>query len=241
LSPGLYLVGTPIGNLDDLSPRAVRTLREADAILTEDTRRTRILLDRFGIRTPMMSCHKFNEAARVEAVLGRIRDGAALALVSESGMPAVSDPGARLVAACGRQGLPVTAVPGPSAVTAAVALSGFPCGGFVFEGFLPRTPAARRRRLEAVLAARVPVVVFESPHRLVRLLEDLRDRAPDRQVMVGRELTKAFEECVRGTAGEVLARFGGRGVKGEVVLVVAPAVDRSGGECYPRSGPRMRQ
>jgi 16S rRNA (cytidine1402-2'-O)-methyltransferase len=225
MTPGLYVVGTPIGNLDDLSPRAVATLRAADAILTEDTRHTRILLARYGLSTPMVSCHKFNEAARMEGVVARIRDGAALALVTDSGMPGVSDPGARVVAACRRAGLPVTAVPGPSAVTAAVALSGFPAAGFVFAGFAPRKSGALRKLLTRLGDCAVPVVLFESPFRLLKLLDGIEEVFGDRDLFVARELTKKFEETVAGSASAVRRAFEGRGVKGEIVVVVAPRVD----------------
>lgn len=222
LRPGLYVVGTPIGNLEDITFRAVSILKAAHVVAAEDTRQTRKLLDRYGISTPMLSCHKFNEAARVEQIVARIRSGEAVALVTDSGMPAISDPGSRVVAACRQAGLYVTAVPGPSAVTAAVALSGFGGRGFVFEGFLSHKSAARRSRLGELLHGEAPVVLFESPHRLLKLLEELGDSAPARQVFIGRELTKHFEELLWGTPGELAQRFAGRAVKGELVVVVAP-------------------
>ena len=219
---GLYVVGTPIGHLGDVTARALDTLRGADAILCEDTRITRRLLDRYGIRAEMVSCHKFNEAARTESAVARIRGGAVLALVTDSGMPAVSDPGSRIVAACRAAGLPVTAVPGPSAVTTALALCGFAGGAFSFGGFLPHKPGARAKRLAELLARDEAVVLYESPFRLLRLLDELEAAAPARTVFVGRELTKHFEECLTGTPREIRAAFEGRTVKGELVLVVAP-------------------
>ncbi len=223
LAPGLYLVGTPIGNLGDLSDRMRSTLAGVAAVLCEDTRHTRILLDRAGLRTPMVSCHKFNEAARVAEAVARMRNGAALALVSDAGMPAVSDPGSRLVAACHAAGIPVRVVPGPSSVTCAIALCGFGGAGFRFEGFLPPKSGARAKRLEAALAGDVPVVLFESPFRLIKLLEAVAALAPERQVMVGRELTKKFEEARVGTAGVLLEHYRPRSIKGEIVVVLAPA------------------
>ena len=223
MKAGLYVVGTPIGNLGDISARAVNTLREADAILTEDTRRTRILLDHFGIRALTLSCHKFNEASRTAEAVDRIRQGAAWALVTDSGMPAVSDPGSRMIAACRQSGIPVTVIPGPSAVTAAVALAGFSGGGFLFEGFLPRKSGARARRVSEWAQSAVPVVVFESPHRLKALLAEIAAALPGRCVFVGRELTKKFEECLWGTAQEILETIGERAIKGEIVLVVDSA------------------
>lgn len=225
MDPGLYLVGTPIGNLADLSLRALETLKSVAVILAEDTRHTRHLLERYEIRTPVQSCHRFNEAARLDFVLGRIRAGEAVALVTDAGMPAVSDPGARVVAGCRRAGARVTVVPGPSAVTAAVALSGMWQTRFAFEGFLPHKPGARRRRLAELAGMTCPVVIFESPFRLVRLLGEIQDVLGTRAVFVGRELTKHFEECLTGTPAEVLAVLAGRTVKGECVVVVAPAQD----------------
>lgn len=226
MTSGLYVVGTPIGNLDDLSPRAVRTLSDVELILSEDTRHTRILLDRFSIRTPTLSCHKFNEASRIEGLLARMKQGAAMALVTDSGMPAVSDPGSRLVAACREAGVPVTSVPGPSAVTTAVALSGFGGNGFVFAGFAPRKSGALKRLLEQLADCPVPVVVFESPYRVLKLLGAIGESMGDRPVFMGRELTKKFEETRVGTAAELAAAYAGRTVKGEIVLAIAPRVDR---------------
>lgn len=226
MTPGLYVVGTPIGNLEDLSPRAIQTLTEAELILTEDTRHTRILLDRFGIRTATMSCHKFNEASRVEQLVERFKAGAVIALVTDSGMPAVSDPGSRMVAACRRAGVMVTSVPGPSAVTTAVALSGFGGNGFVFAGFAPRKSGALQRLLAELAACPVPVVLFESPYRVMKLLGEIGAVMGDRPLFMGRELTKKFEETRVGTAADLVAAYAGRVVKGEIVVVIAPHVDR---------------
>jgi len=222
VTPGLYVVGTPIGNLEDLSSRAVNTLRDVSLILAEDTRHTRILLDRYEIRTRLSSCHKFNEASIAEGVVARIRGGEAIALVSDSGMPGISDPGARMVAACRDEGLHVIVVPGPSAVTAAVAASGFAANGFLFAGFAPRKAGALRRLLLRIADCPVPVALFESPYRLLKLLAAVEDELGDRRLFLGRELTKKFEEGRRGTAAEIRAAFSGRSVKGELVLVIAP-------------------
>ena len=222
MEPGLYLVGTPIGNLGDLTFRALDTLRDADIVLAEDTRQTRKLFSRYGIETRLMSCHKFNEAARIELICGRIQRGEAVALVTDAGMPGVSDPGGRMVAACRGAALSVTAIPGPSAVSTAVAQCGFLVGGFVFEGFLPVKSGGRRNRLERLADEDRAVVLFESPHRLIRLLETMHDVMPRRRAFVGRELTKRFEECRVGTSEELLEAYQGRTVKGEVVLVLEP-------------------
>lgn len=220
---GLYVVGTPIGNLDDCSPRAIETLRGVNAILTEDTRRTRILLDRFGLKTPTVSCHKFNEASRVDGILDRLRRGEALALVSDAGMPGVSDPGSRVVAACRKAGIPVTCIPGPSSVTAAVALSGFNGAGFVFAGFTPRKGGALRKFLQQFAGCPAPIVLFESPYRLVKVLDEIQAVLGDRDLFLGRELTKKFEETVWGTPDEIRQVFQGRAIKGEIVMVIAPS------------------
>jgi 16S rRNA (cytidine1402-2'-O)-methyltransferase len=227
MDPGLYIVGTPIGNLEDVTARALQALRDVDAILAEDTRHTRKLLDRYEIHKPMVSYHKFNEAARVDQVLERIRDGAAFALVTDSGMPAVSDPGARIVEACHKAGIKVSVFPGPSAVTTAVALSGFAGAGFAFGGFLPHKPGPRKKRLAALLQGAMPVVLFESPYRILKLLGEIEEVAGACRIFVGRELTKHFEECLWGTAAEIRARFEGRAIKGEFVVVI------DGGEAPP--------
>ncbi|MDZ4199731.1 MAG: 16S rRNA (cytidine(1402)-2'-O)-methyltransferase [Kiritimatiellia bacterium] len=223
MDPGLYIVGTPIGHLGDVTLRALETLRGVSAILAEDTRMTRRLLDRHGISTPMISCHKFNERARTEQVEGRIRAGEAIALVTDSGMPGVSDPGDRMVAHCRQSGLPVWVVPGPSAVTSAIALCGFGGAGFHFAGFLPRKSGARRRELERLLGMEIPAAFFESPFRVVHILEEIETLAPDREIFVARELTKMFEETLTGKAAALLERFRARPPKGEFVIVLGPA------------------
>lgn len=222
LPPGLYVVGTPIGNLSDISQRALDTLCAVTAIFAEDTRQTRKLLARYEIRTPLISCHQFNEAQRSAKVLDRLERGEAVALVTDAGMPGVSDPGARVVAACHRAGYPVLAVPGPSAVTTALALSGLGGGGFMFAGFLPPKSAARRRLLAQWLerAGDLPVVFYESTHRILKFLADLEEIAPDRKVYTGRELTKHFEESVVGTPRELLDHYQTRSVKGEWVVII---------------------
>lgn len=221
IAQGLYVVGTPIGNLEDMSSRAIETLRNVNGILAEDTRHTRILLERYGIRTPAFSCHKFNEAARVEGILARLRAGESMALVSDAGMPGVSDPGSRMVAACRKAGIPVICVPGPSSVTAAISLCGFPGAGFVFAGFTPRKSGALRKFLQELAACPVPVAVFESPFRLLKLLDEIEATLGDRELFVGRELTKRFEETRWGDATELKRRFMGRTIKGEIVVVIA--------------------
>lgn len=234
MDPGLYLVGTPIGNLQDITLRALDTLRGAALILAEDTRVSRVLLDRHGIAVPLLSYHKFNEAARADDIVARIRNGAAVALVTDSGMPAVSDPGARLVAACRAAGLPITVIPGPSAVTSALALAGWESTGFVFGGFLPHKSGARRRQLAEYDQPGLPIVLFESPYRLLKLMGEVEAvLGAAREVYVGRELTKHFEESLRGPPAAIVAAFAKRTVKGELVVVIAPRARREAPPALP--------
>lgn len=222
LAPGLYLVGTPIGNLRDITLRALDTLRAADVILAEDTRITMRLLARYEISKPLVSHHKFNEAKRVEDVAARIRGGQVVAMVTDSGMPGVSDPGHRLVKGIRDAGLAVIPVPGPSALATAISLCGMEADGYVFGGFLPHKSGARRRQLEQLASAGYPVVLYESPYRLHKLLDEIQDVLGDREVFAGRELTKKFEECRSGSAADIRAAYGDRTVKGEVVVVIGP-------------------
>lgn len=222
MDAGLYIVGTPIGNLEDMTFRGVRTLSEADLILAEDTRKTGILLQRYEISTPMLSCHGFNERSRVDRVLSEIASGKAVALVSDAGMPLVSDPGARMVRAVREAGWFITAIPGPTAVTTALALSGWGEAGFVFPGFPPNKSAGRRRMLEALREETRTVVLYESTHRIRKLLADTAELLPDRRVFVAREITKKFETLAAGTAVELGAFFETHSVKGEFVVVLAP-------------------
>lgn len=230
MKPGLYIVGTPIGNLDDTTARALETLRNVNVILAEDTRHTRILLNRFQISAHLMSCHRFNECARIAFVFEQVKAGQAVALVTNAGMPGVADPGAFLVRACRQNGIYLTVIPGPSSVTAAVALSGFSGDGFICAGFLPRKKGARRRRLAELKTMDLPIVVLESPYRCFQFLEETRDIFQDREIFMGRELTKLNEECLWGTAAEISRRLSGgtaglpdRKVKGELTFVIAPA------------------
>lgn len=219
----LYLVSTPIGNLNDVSARAAETLRGVGRILAEDTRRTRILTERVGAGPPLVSLHAHNERERIEAILGWLEGGEDLALVTDAGTPLVSDPGGRVVSAVVGAGHDVVPVPGPSAVLAALVASGLPADRFTFLGFLARKGREREDDLQRIASARESTVVFESPHRLVRLLEDLAQACgPDRQVVVARELTKLHEEFRRGTLSEVGAYYLERPPKGEVTVVVGP-------------------
>lgn len=219
----LFLVGTPIGNLEDVTLRALRVLREADLIAAEDTRRVRKLLSRYDIHTPVTSYHGHNEREKAAAVVREVERGKRVALVSDAGMPAVSDPGAAAVEECFRRGLEVEVVPGASALTASLALCGLPLARFRCEGFLPRRRTQRRSRLLILLREGEALVFFEAPHRILETLRDVAELAPERALVVTRELTKAHEEVLRGTAEEVLRAFAERKPLGEFTVIVSPA------------------
>lgn len=232
----LSLVGTPIGNLDDASPRVLDTLRGADLLLCEDTRVTSKLLARFELTPPLMRCDENVIDSRVDMVLRRVGEGQRVAFVSDAGMPGVSDPGQRLVDAALDQGLPVEVVPGPSAVTCALVASGLTMDRFFFEGFLPRKPGARRQRLADLSAIPGALVFYESPHRVVATAQSIAEVMPSRRVALVRELTKLHEEVVRDVAPALAERLASREqVRGECVLVVegpskgeVPPVARTG-------------
>ena len=216
----LSMVGTPIGNLSDASPRVVETLRDADAVLCEDTRVTGKLLAHFGIRTPLERADENVLASRIPGILDRIVGGAHIAFVSDAGMPGVSDPGQRLVDAALDAGLPVEVIPGPSAVVCALVASGLPMERFFFEGFLPRKAGAQRERLSMLAAIPAALVIYESPRRVAATLRVIAEVMPARRVALVRELTKLHEEVLRGTAAELAEQTGE--LKGECVLVIAP-------------------
>ena len=223
VSGRLFLVGTPIGNLGDLTERARETLAAVDLVAAEDTRRTGKLLAHLGIEARMLSLFEGNERERTERLMDELRGGARVALVSDAGMPSVSDPGFRLVRACAEEGIDVTVIPGPSAVTAALAVSGLPTDRWVFEGFLPRRAGERRTRLRELAAEPRTVVLFESPRRLAATLREVLEELGDRGVAVARELTKLHEEVLRGRVSEALEALDGTEPKGEVVVVLEGA------------------
>lgn len=228
MEAGLYIVGTPIGNLGDISHRAIETLNEVALIVAEDTRHSKRLLDRYEIQTRVMSCHKFNEMQRAEQLITRIQQGEAVAMITDSGMPCISDPGARVINHCREAGIMITSVPGPAAVTTAVALSGMGEKGFIFAGFLPHKSGGRQRDLLKWADADIPVVLYESPYRLLKLMNEINDHlGSERIVFVGRELTKKFEELTTGTPNEILKAYEGRNVKGECVVIIAPKQSHS--------------
>jgi len=230
-SGALILVGTPIGNLGDLTPRAVEALRDADVIAAEDTRRTRALLSHAGVRAGrrLRAVHARNERRLAATIVDEIRRGARVVYATDAGMPGISDPGERLVRACLDADLAVEVVPGPSALLTGLVLSGLPTRRFVFEGFLPRKGKARAERLAAVAAETRTVVLFESPVRVAATLDDLAAACgPEREIAVARELTKRFEEVWRGTLGEAVAESAASGGRGEYVVIVGPVAREPG-------------
>jgi len=216
----LYVVSTPIGNLEDVTMRAVRVLGEVALIAAEDTRRTRRLLDRYDIHTPMTPLHEHNERRKAARLIAELEAGTDVALVSNAGTPTISDPGFLLVRQAVEHGLTVVPVPGPDALVPALAASGLATDRFVFEGFLPKKPGERRRRLETVAALECTTILYESPHRIERLVKELCELMPDRRVVLAREITKLHEEFMRGTPQELLADIETRPRKGEFTVVI---------------------
>ncbi len=230
----LYVVATPIGNLQDISPRAIQVLAESDLVVAEDTRHTRPLMQHVGADTPLQAMHEHNERAVLPGLLQRLEAGETIAVVSDAGTPLISDPGYRLVRAAHEAGVPVRAVPGPSAVTAALSVSGLPTDRFVFEGFLPGKSAGRRKRLEALRSEARTLVLFESSHRVLACLEDLASvMGDDRPLALCRELSKRFETVLHGTTDSVRATVAvdPDQRRGEFVLIVGGA---------PESGPNLQ-
>lgn len=219
----LYLVGTPIGNLGDFSPRAVQTLEAADFIAAEDTRVTLKLLNHFGIQKPMVSYFEHNRRERGEQITARLLAGESCALVTDAGMPAVSDPGEDLVALCHERGIPVRAVPGPAAFVTALALSGLPVGRFTFEGFLSVSKRSRREHLASLAGELRTMVFYEAPHKLPATLRDLYAALGNRRIAIAREITKVHEEVIRTTLGQAAQDYADGGLRGEIALVIEGA------------------
>lgn len=238
LTPGtLYLVATPIGNLEDITLRALRVLRECDVVAAEDTRRTGQLLKHFEISKPLLSYFQFNEAKRSEEILERLKRGEKVALVTDAGTPGISDPGERVVRAAVAAGLRVESVPGPCALVAALTASGLPTDEFHFIGFLPHKSGQRRKQLEALKQFAGTLALYESPYRVEKLLGELNEVFPNRPIVLARELTKKFEEFLRGTPAELLALVAKRSLKGEFVVLVSGATEAEAGpEKIPNSG-----
>ena len=217
----LYVVGTPIGNLSDITLRALEVLKSVDVIAAEDTRRSGMLLKHFEIKKPFVSYHEHNEAMRAAQLIERIATGENIALITDAGMPGLSDPGARLIRECIKRELPFAIIPGPSSILTALVGSGFSTERFYFGGFLPVKSGQRERELRAAAARDETTIFFESPHRLTKTLSACAVLMPDRQLCVARELTKKFEEFRRGAASKLLAHYEARPPKGEIVLIIS--------------------
>lgn len=215
-----YLVSTPIGNLDDLSPRAVEVLRSVDLVLAEDTRRTKVILSRHAIQARVRSFHDHNKERVTPEIIRRLEEGDRIALVSDAGTPAISDPGYYIIRALVERGIEFTAVPGPSAILAALVLSGLPTDRFTFHGYMPRKKGEREKAVLEAGSDRGTAIFFESPHRLLGTLEVFSRLLPDRDIVIARELTKIHEEVKRGTASELREYYSGTGVRGELVILV---------------------
>ncbi len=222
----LYIVSTPIGNLEDITLRALRVLNEADVIAAEDTRHTQKLLNRYDIHTPLTSYHDHNKEEKAPVLVARLLEGKTVCLVSDAGTPGISDPGYFLINLAADQKVPVVPIPGPTAAIAALSISGLPTDSFVFEGFLPNRQTARKKRLEELKQEKRTIVLYEAPHRILNTLEDILAVFGDRKAVVTRELTKVHEETIRGSLSEVLDRLNKGSYKGEFTIVIHGATDK---------------
>lgn len=222
----LYIVSTPIGNLEDITLRSLKVLRAVRIIAAEDTRHTQQLLQHYAIDTPQTSYHDHNKEEKGEILISKLKEGEDVALVSDAGTPGISDPGYYLINRAIEEGITVTSVPGPTASIAALSISGLPTDSFVFEGFLPAKRAARQNKLRELSAERRTMIFFEAPHRLLASLKDIREILGDRRIALTRELTKVFEEVLRGKVSEILRKVEGRKVKGEITIILEGAAEK---------------
>lgn len=218
----LYIVATPIGNLKDITLRAIEVLKSVDLIACEDTRRTRILLQHYGINKPLLSYYEYNKIKRGEELIRLLKEGKNIALVSDAGTPGISDPGAEIIGLTIENNIPLIFIPGPSAFVGALVLSGFPTDRFIFEGFLPAKAGARRKRLEKLKDEERTVILYESPQRILKTLQDIEEIFGDREVCIVRELTKKFEEIIREKPSALIISFQKRPPRGEFVIVLKP-------------------
>ena len=227
MAGALYIVATPIGNLEDITLRALRVLKEVDLIAAEDTRHTQHLLTHYGIRTPLTSYHQHNERQKTPALVERIRKGEQVALVCDAGTPAISDPGYRLVLDAIRAGIQIIPLPGASALATVLSASGLPTDRFLFEGFLPAKKQQRKAKLQALRQESATLVFYEAPHRLIEALNDIQQILGDREIVVAREVTKVHEEFLRGKVSEVIGQLAQREIKGEITIVVQRSTDEA--------------
>jgi 16S rRNA (cytidine1402-2'-O)-methyltransferase len=217
----LYVVSTPIGNLEDITLRALRILKEVDLIAAEDTRRTRQLLTHYGIRKPLISYHEHNQRSREDQLIEKLREGEKIALVTDAGTPGISDPGDALIRRIANERIPLVPIPGPSAAIAALSISGLPTESFLFYGFLPAKASARKRFLEGLKKRPETIIFYESPRRIAALLQEVLEILGNRQIVVAREITKVFEETFRGTIAQVLEKLGDGEVRGEITVILS--------------------
>lgn len=226
----LYIVSTPIGNLEDITLRAIKVLKAVQIIASEDTRHTQKLLHHYDIHTPQTSYHDHNKEEKSEILISKLKDGVDVALVSDAGTPGISDPGYYLICRAIENSINVTPVPGPTASIAALSISGLPTDSFLFEGFLPPKKIARQKRLKELSTERRTIILFEAPHRLLAALKDMMEIIGDRRIVLTRELTKIYEEIIRGRVSEVTDRIEGKRIKGEVTIIVEGAREEEKGE-----------
>ena len=237
----LYIVSTPIGNFEDITLRALRILKEVDLIAAEDTRRTGLLLKHFDIRTPLTSYFEGNEMKKRDFILSKVMEGVSVALVSDAGTPGISDPGFRLIRRTIEEGISIVPVPGASAVIAALSVAGLPTDAFIFRGFLPHKPKKRRDLLQDLEGMRETLVFYESPYRILETLHDILDILGDREVVLARELTKTYEEILRGKVSEIQAHVDERKLKGEITLVIQGKMRRPSFTLDTEKGPKNGQ
>ena len=223
----LYIISTPIGNREDITLRALRLLREVDLIAAEDTRHTGLLLKHFGIETSLISYFEGNELKKRDLILSRLKQGDSVGLVSDAGTPGISDPGFRLIRLAVENRIPVVPIPGPSAVITALSVSGLPTDAFFFKGFLPHKSKKRRELLENLEDVRETIIFYESPHRIAETLKDILDILGDREIVLARELTKLYEEVLRGKVSEIQNQVAGRRIKGEITLILSGKTRKS--------------
>ncbi|MCA9401354.1 MAG: 16S rRNA (cytidine(1402)-2'-O)-methyltransferase [Candidatus Omnitrophica bacterium] len=217
----LFIVSTPIGNLKDITFRAIETLQSVDLIAAEDTRHTKKLLDHYNIKKPLTSYFEHNKIKKADQLIKELQSGKNIALVTDAGTPGISDPGFRLIKMVQEHGLPMTVIPGPTALIAALNLSGLPAHHFIFEGFLPVKSAARRKRLETLKGEERTLIFYEAPHRILKVLQDIQDILPEAKIVVTREITKKFEETIQGRPQSLLEHFSSYPPKGEFVMLIS--------------------
>lgn len=230
----LYIISTPIGNLEDITLRALRTLKEIDLIAVEDTRHASILLKRYEISKPLTSYFEGNELKKTEFILSKLEEGQKVALLSDAGTPGISDPGFKLIRLAIERDIPIIPIPGPSAIITALTVSGLPTDSFLFKGFLSHKSKKRRDQLEGLKDIKETIILYESPHRIKETLNDILEILGDREIVLARELTKIYEEVLRGKVSEIINRIGGKKIKGEITLVISGKTRKNENNLMPK-------